>query len=124
MIEGSGSIPLINGSGSGSRRPKNMWIRIRNTGGYGTVHTEQITMKTVKLFVAFWVGSGMKTVQFLVAFCVGSGMKSDLLLHFGSIRDVNRQIFSCILGRIRDDLLGRIGILNKSFQIRNTLEAV
>jgi hypothetical protein len=31
---GSGSIPLTNGSGSGSRRPKNMWIRwirIRNT---------------------------------------------------------------------------------------------
>ncbi len=32
MIEGSGSIPLTNGSGS--RMPKNMWIRIRicNTG--------------------------------------------------------------------------------------------
>ncbi len=30
MIEGSGSIPLTSGSGSG--RPKNMWIRIRNTG--------------------------------------------------------------------------------------------
>ncbi len=33
VIEGSGSIPLTNGSGS--RRPKNMWIRwirIRNTG--------------------------------------------------------------------------------------------
>ncbi len=29
VIEGSGSIPLINGSGSGSRRPKN--IGIRNT---------------------------------------------------------------------------------------------
>ncbi len=29
MIEGSGSIPLT--SGSGSWRPKNMWIRIRNT---------------------------------------------------------------------------------------------
>jgi hypothetical protein len=29
MIEGSGSIPLTSGSGSG--RPKNMWIRIRNT---------------------------------------------------------------------------------------------
>ncbi len=27
MIEGSGSIPLTYGSGSGSRRPKNMWIR-------------------------------------------------------------------------------------------------
>ncbi len=32
MIEGSGSIPLTSGSGSGSGRPKNMWIRIRNTG--------------------------------------------------------------------------------------------
>ncbi len=37
MIEGSGSIPLTNGSGPGSGRPKNMWIRwirirIRNTG--------------------------------------------------------------------------------------------
>jgi hypothetical protein len=31
MIEGSGSIPLTNGSGSGSRRPKNIRIRIRNT---------------------------------------------------------------------------------------------
>jgi hypothetical protein len=29
MIEGSGSIPLTNGSGSG--RPRNMWIRIQNT---------------------------------------------------------------------------------------------
>jgi hypothetical protein len=36
MIEGSGSIPLTSGSGSGSWRPKNMWIRwirIRNTAG-------------------------------------------------------------------------------------------
>jgi hypothetical protein len=37
MIEesGYGSVPLTNGSGSGSRRPKNIWIRrirIRNTG--------------------------------------------------------------------------------------------
>jgi hypothetical protein len=32
MIEGSGSITLTNGSGSGSRWPKNTWIRIRNTG--------------------------------------------------------------------------------------------
>jgi len=34
-IEGSGSIPLTSGSGSGTGRPKNMWIRwirIRNTG--------------------------------------------------------------------------------------------
>ncbi len=34
MIEWSGSIPLTNGSGSGSRRPKN--IRIRNTDRYRT----------------------------------------------------------------------------------------
>ncbi len=37
MIEGSGSIPLASGFGSGSGRPKNKWIRwirirIRNTG--------------------------------------------------------------------------------------------
>jgi hypothetical protein len=31
MIEGSGSKSLANGSGSGSRRAKNVWIRIRNT---------------------------------------------------------------------------------------------
>jgi hypothetical protein len=30
MIEGSGSVPLTNGSGS--RRPKNIQIQIRNTG--------------------------------------------------------------------------------------------
>jgi hypothetical protein len=30
---GSGSITLTSGSRSGSRRPKNMWIRIRNTAG-------------------------------------------------------------------------------------------
>jgi hypothetical protein len=29
---GSGSIPLTGGFGSGSGRPKNMWIRIHNTG--------------------------------------------------------------------------------------------
>jgi len=37
MIEGSGSKPLTNGSGSGFRRPKNMWIwwirRRRDTSG-------------------------------------------------------------------------------------------
>jgi hypothetical protein len=27
VLEGSGSIPLTDGSGSGSKRPKNMWIR-------------------------------------------------------------------------------------------------
>jgi hypothetical protein len=31
MTEGSGSDPLANGSGSGSRRPKSIQIRIRNT---------------------------------------------------------------------------------------------
>jgi hypothetical protein len=35
MIKGSGagSIPLTSGFRSGARRPKNMWIRIRNTAG-------------------------------------------------------------------------------------------
>jgi hypothetical protein len=34
MIEGSGSISLTSGSGSGDRRSKNMWVRIRNTGNW------------------------------------------------------------------------------------------
>ncbi len=37
MMEGSGSEPLTNGSGSGSRRPRNIWILrilIRNTACY------------------------------------------------------------------------------------------
>ncbi len=43
MIEGSGSIPLTNESGSGSMRPKNMWIRwirsrIRNTASEDPKH--------------------------------------------------------------------------------------
>jgi hypothetical protein len=37
MTEGSGYIPLTNGSGSG--RAKNMWIRIRNTGFYPKIYT-------------------------------------------------------------------------------------
>jgi hypothetical protein len=36
LIEGSGSIPLTNGSGSGM--PKTMWIRIRNTGFHSVTH--------------------------------------------------------------------------------------
>jgi hypothetical protein len=32
MIEGSGSVSIPLTNGSGCRRPKNMWIRIRNTG--------------------------------------------------------------------------------------------
>jgi hypothetical protein len=35
MIEGSESVPLTNGSGCGSRRPKNIRIRIRNTAELG-----------------------------------------------------------------------------------------
>jgi hypothetical protein len=34
MIEKSGSVPLTNGSGS--RRPKNIRIRIHNTGFFGS----------------------------------------------------------------------------------------
>ena len=39
VTEGSGSKPLTNGSGSGSRRPKNMWIR--NTGRKNAEYAER-----------------------------------------------------------------------------------
>jgi hypothetical protein len=64
VIEGSGSIPLINGSGSGSRRPKNMWIqwtRIRNTGcAHGAqIYFEDLTQYLSNAFFsgqcAWWV---------------------------------------------------------------------
>ncbi len=61
MIEGSGSIPLTNGSGS--RRPKNMWIRIRNTGFFYTfsVKVENIYRLLLFNFVSIsnqkWFGS-------------------------------------------------------------------
>jgi hypothetical protein len=51
MIEGSGSIPLTSGSGSG--RPKNMWIRwirIRNT-FLVTIRLSQINMPSLKFVV-------------------------------------------------------------------------
>jgi hypothetical protein len=48
MIEGSGSLPLTNGSGSGSMRPKNLWIRwiririrIRNTEPAGVARDQR-----------------------------------------------------------------------------------
>jgi hypothetical protein len=50
MIEGSGSIPQTSGSGSG--RPKNMWIRIRNT-GYNPEHFGELE----------WEASGDKQCQ-------------------------------------------------------------
>jgi hypothetical protein len=51
MIEGScsGAIPLINRSGSGSRRPKNIWIlriRIHNT-GFDHITLYHLTIKIV-----------------------------------------------------------------------------
>jgi hypothetical protein len=53
MIEGSGSIPLT--YGSGSRRPKNIWIRwirirIRNTEHYDLnpgVNATQVNLNTI-----------------------------------------------------------------------------
>jgi hypothetical protein len=48
-IEGSGSIPLTNGSGSG--RPKNKWIRIRNTAVNTSMHhnaIQAINLRKVK----------------------------------------------------------------------------
>ncbi len=52
MIEGtgSGSIPLTSGSESG--RPKNMWIRIRNTGSSHIVNDDNCLMFN---FFIFWV---------------------------------------------------------------------
>ncbi len=51
MIEGSGSIPLTNGSGSGPMRPKNMWIRwiwirirILNTGS-NTAFSDSVDLR-------------------------------------------------------------------------------
>jgi hypothetical protein len=46
---GSGSIPLTTRSGSGSRRPRNMWIRIHNTGFF----------YILLLIDSFWPGSGL-----------------------------------------------------------------
>ncbi len=62
MIEGSVSIPLTNGSGSG--RPKNMWIRIRNTDKNTYLGTKAILKgwksgSFVKILVNFFApGSG------------------------------------------------------------------
>jgi hypothetical protein len=39
-VSGSGSIPLTSESGSG--RPKNMWIRIRNTGCFGLLRNRSV----------------------------------------------------------------------------------
>jgi hypothetical protein len=56
MIEGSGSgsIPLTYRSGSGSRRPKNMWIRwirIRNTAyDNGCFSKEMLNTESIKQF--------------------------------------------------------------------------
>jgi hypothetical protein len=67
MIEGSGSIPLTHGSESGSRRPKNMWIRIRNTAyRYGALesnrkHTYRQRCGTVIIF--YGSGSDLRKVM-------------------------------------------------------------
>ncbi len=52
---GSGSTPLTNGFGSGSGRPKNMWIRIRNTAGsikiFGKFREVALPFLLVKCFL-------------------------------------------------------------------------
>ncbi len=52
MLEGSGSgsIPLTSGSGPGSWRPKNMWIRIRNT----ACIPSHLSRSLVISFTFFW----------------------------------------------------------------------
>ncbi len=59
MIEGSGTILLTNGSGSGSRRPKNMlirWIRIRiwirNTAWRSAMSSTDVTRPDTVCFSA------------------------------------------------------------------------
>jgi hypothetical protein len=54
MIEGSGSIPLT--SGSGSLRPKNMWIRIRNTALKAVLWNRN---RRNRNYLPKWTGTGM-----------------------------------------------------------------
>ncbi len=73
MIEGSGSIPLTSGSGSG--RPKNMWIRGSGSGsGSGTMVVSQEEVDEARqayqqscLQLAMYVSLVMKTVGVMVA---------------------------------------------------------
>ncbi len=76
MIEGSGSIPPTNGSGSGSRRPKNTWIRIRNSGWN---HRKQMS----------WKGLVIVDLLFLHVFilCLLSCL-FRIIAYFGHIRDI------------------------------------
>jgi hypothetical protein len=68
---GSGSIHLTNGSGS--RRPKNMWIRIRNTAGDRTIdgvltRNLQVCFRPSQIQISnFW--PGRVRIQ-----CCGSGI--------------------------------------------------
>jgi hypothetical protein len=48
MVEESGSIPLTSGSGSGTGRPKNRWIRIRNTGLFYPTYPSHFSHRPLK----------------------------------------------------------------------------
>jgi hypothetical protein len=51
---GSGYIPLTDGSGSGSRRPKNMWIRFRNTGFENHFKMHTLSISSVLMIICIF----------------------------------------------------------------------
>ncbi len=75
MIEGSGSKPLTNGSGYG--RPKNMWIRIRNTDlnwseqtGFWARITSRKVYNALKINLLFPVTKYYWYVIYIYKFCI------------------------------------------------------
>jgi hypothetical protein len=71
--EGSGSMPLTNGSGAGSGRPKNMRIRIPNIEGYSSVLRDPILFVTEPLsftLVSFILPIYSKYDLFTVLTCI------------------------------------------------------
>jgi hypothetical protein len=77
MIEGSGSIPLTSGSGSG--RPKNMWIRIRNTGLYlpRQVLSDPDPLEEVRIRILLRVSSSKNDKKNLDSYCFVTSLKND-----------------------------------------------